>query len=88
MTFTACMYNALWHSGRLRVLRTDADPKQVAGITRSYLFGPLMYGSATLLAFVSAYASAAAYAAIAAFFVVSASVWAELRTSIRARRSR
>jgi uncharacterized membrane protein len=74
MTVTALVFNALWHSGR-RLLRADADPREVSGFTRSYLIGPLMYGGATLLAFASAYASAAAYAAIAGFFVLSASVW-------------
>ena len=52
-------YNAyeFEHNPQLAGLR--ADPKVVSGITRSYLPGAPMYGTATLVALVSAGASAA-----------------------------
>jgi transcriptional regulator with XRE-family HTH domain len=48
---------------------------EVSGITRSYLPGPLLYLTATLLAFVSSDASLVMYAAIAIFYVASATLW-------------
>ena len=75
LTLTAVMFNAVWHYGRVRLLRADADPREVSGITRSYIPGVPMYLIATLIAFVSAEASMAIYGALAAFYVVSASFW-------------
>jgi uncharacterized membrane protein len=74
-TVTALFFNGVWHYGRLRLLRPDADMREVRGITRSYIPGPLMYGGATLVAFLSAPASVALYCVIAAVYV-SASIWA------------
>ncbi len=72
---TAICFNALWRyaSGGMRLLRPDADRREVTGITRSYVPGVAMYGTATLLAFAHPWASAAAYVAIAAFYVLSSS---------------
>jgi uncharacterized membrane protein len=72
---TAICFNALWRyaAGGMRLLRPDADRREVSGITRSYLPGTLLYGAGTLLAFASPWASAAAYVAIAAFYVISSS---------------
>ena len=47
----------------------------MSGITRSYLPGPLLYLTGTLVAFVSADASLIIYAAIALFYVASSSLW-------------
>jgi uncharacterized membrane protein len=52
LTVTASFYNFLWlyaAAGR-RLLRGDADPRTVSGITRSYLPGPFVYLAATLIA--------------------------------------
>jgi hypothetical protein len=58
-----------------RLLRADADPKVVSGITRSYLPGPWMYLGATLVALVSPRVSVALFAAIALFFVLESALF-------------
>jgi len=80
MTATALMFNAVWHYGRLRLLRPDADPRAVSGITRSYVPGPLMYGGSALVAFASPQASVALYGLIAAVYVLSETVWGTRET--------
>jgi uncharacterized membrane protein len=78
LTCTAIFFNALWQyaaRGR-RLLRDDADPREVSGITRSFWPGTFAYATATGIAFASAWASAAMYAGIAAFYVVSSSSFA------------
>lgn len=84
LTVTACFFNGVWHYGRLRLLRPDADMREVRGITRSYVPGPFMYAGAALVAFASAPASVALYGAIAAVYV-SASVWAGGEAEISSR---
>jgi uncharacterized membrane protein len=73
LTATALFFNAVWlyasRGGRL--LHPGVDPKEVSGITRSYLPGVPMYASATLVAFVSPGASAILFGVIAAFYMVS-----------------
>jgi uncharacterized membrane protein len=75
MTTTAVFFISVWlyasHGGRL--LHANADPRMVSGITRSYLPGAPMYAGATLVAFVSAEASAALFGLIAAFYMLSSS---------------
>jgi len=77
LTVTAVFFISVWlyasHAGRL--LHPHADPKEVSGITRSYLPGTPMYAGATLVAFVSPEASAALFGAIAAFYMISSSVF-------------
>jgi uncharacterized membrane protein len=75
LTITAVFFNLLWRyaAWNHRLLRHDADPVEVSGISRAYLPGPFMYGGATLVALVSPEASAALYLAIAAFYVGSSS---------------
>jgi drug/metabolite transporter superfamily protein YnfA len=76
MVTMALFFNAIWHYAiRAGLLTPGADERDVSGITRSYLPGPLLYLTAALLAFVSADASLVAYAAIAIFYVASASLW-------------
>ena len=76
MVTMALMFNAIWHySIRAGLLVPGADTREVSGITRSYLPGPLLYLTATLLAFVSSDASLVMYAAIAISYVASATVW-------------
>jgi uncharacterized membrane protein len=75
LTLTALMFNAVWHyavrGGRL--LRDDADAREVSGITRSYVPGPIMYGTATVVSLASAVAGAVLYALIALLYAVSSS---------------
>ena len=73
MTITAICFFAVWMYGSGRLLRHDADMREVSGITRSYLPGTPMYGAATLIAFASGTASLILFAAIALFYAISAS---------------
>jgi uncharacterized membrane protein len=75
LTCTAICFNALWRYAARggRLLRPDADMREVSGITRSFWPGAIVYGVATAIAFASAWASAALYGAIAVFYVLSSS---------------
>jgi TMEM175 potassium channel family protein len=82
MTATAVFFSAVWFyaaAGR-RLLRADADPRVVAGITRTYLPGPWIYLTAALIAFVSPSASAILYLAIAALYVFESSLFGGRKT--------
>ena len=75
LTITAVLFNTLWNyaaRGR-RLLSADADPREVSGITRSFMPGVPMYGTATLVAFASPIASVILYGVIALFYVISSS---------------
>ena len=75
LTVTSIFFISVWlyaaYGGRL--LHPEADPRMVSGITRSYLPGSPMYGSATLVAFASPEASAALFGLIATFYMLSSS---------------
>jgi uncharacterized membrane protein len=73
MTMTAIAFFAVWIYGSRRLLRPDADRREVTGITRSYLPGAPIYATATLLAFVSSTVSLILFGAIALFYAISAS---------------
>ncbi len=75
LTITAILFNALWFHASVggRLLRGDADPRVVSGISRSYLPGPFIYLIATLVAFGSAVASVVLFAAITVFYVIESS---------------
>ena len=75
LTITAVFFNAIWRYAiwDRRLLRHDADPREVSGITRAYNPGIPLYAGATLVAFVSPRASAALYLAIALFYMISSS---------------
>jgi uncharacterized membrane protein len=77
MTTTAVFFSVVWFYASLggRLLRDDADPRVVAGISRSYLPGPFIYLMATLIAFASSTASVVLYLAIAAFYVLESSLF-------------
>ena len=77
LTATAVMFQAIWFYGSLgrRLLREDADPRVVSGITRSYLPGPWIYLTATLIALASPVASIILFAAIAIFYVAESSLF-------------
>jgi len=77
LTITAIFFNGLWFyaaSGH-RLLRADADPRVVSGISRSYLPGPFIYLAATLIALVSPVASVVLFGVIAVFYIVESSVF-------------
>ena len=77
LTITAAFFNVLWFyaaSGH-RLLRTDADPRVVSGISRSYLPGPFIYLVATLTALVSPTASVILFGVITVFYIIESSVF-------------
>jgi uncharacterized membrane protein len=77
LTTTAVFFNSLWlyasRGGRL--LAADTDRREVSGITRSYIPGAPMYGTATLVAFASSIASLILFGAIAFFYALSSSLF-------------
>jgi uncharacterized membrane protein len=78
LTATAVFFNLMWRyaigrGGRL--LRADADRREVDGITRSYRPGVPMYAAATVVGIFQAELSAGLYAAIALFYVLSSSLF-------------
>jgi uncharacterized membrane protein len=81
LTFTlmAISYGAMWFYAAVgrRLLRADADPRVVSGISRSFRPGSLIYGVATASSLISAYLGVGLYAAIALFYVVESSLFGE-----------
>jgi TMEM175 potassium channel family protein len=75
MTAMSIAYFTLWIYGVNRLLRPDADPRVIRGITRSYLPGTWIYLGSTLLAFVSPRASVIGFGLIALFYVVESSLF-------------
>ena len=76
LTLTAIVFNFMWRyaiGGGGRLLRPDADPREVDGITRSYRPGVPMYAGATIVGFFQAEIAAALFGAIALVYVVSSS---------------
>jgi uncharacterized membrane protein len=73
MTLTAICFFAVWIYGSRRLLRPDADRREVSGITRSYLPGTPTYGTATLISLVSAVASLIIYGLLAILYAISSS---------------
>lgn len=75
MTLTAIFFFTVWMYGSRRLLRPDADRREVSGITRSYLPGTPMYATATLLALVSPLASLIMFGALAVFYALSSALF-------------
>jgi uncharacterized membrane protein len=78
LTATAVFFNVMWRyaiGGGGRLLRADADRREVDGITRSYRPGVPMYALATVVGIFQAEVSAGLYAAIALFYVLSSSLF-------------
>ncbi|MDQ2911455.1 MAG: TMEM175 family protein [Actinomycetota bacterium] len=74
---TAIMFSVTWFyacRGK-RLLREDADPAVVSGLSRSYLPGPWIYLAATLIAFASPTASVLVFMATALFYVLESSIF-------------
>jgi uncharacterized membrane protein len=77
LTLTAVCFNMFWFyaaRGR-RLIDPDADPRVISGISRAYMPGVPIYGTATLVALVSPTASVALFAAITFFYLVESSVF-------------
>ena len=82
LTVTASFYNLLWlyaAAGR-RLLRDDADPRVVSGITRSYLPGPFIYLAATLIALWKPTVSVVLFAVIASLYALESAVFGRRET--------
>jgi TMEM175 potassium channel family protein len=73
MTCTAICFFAVWFYGSRRLLRPDADMREVSGITRSYLPGTPMYALTTVVAFFSPITSLVIFGALAIFYAISSS---------------
>jgi uncharacterized membrane protein len=73
MILMAVLFLAIWFYGSRRLLRADADRREVTGITRSYLPGVPSYATGTLLAFVNPVVSLVVFAALALFYALSSS---------------
>ena len=69
---TAIFFNLVWRyavKGR-RLLKPDADQKLVDAVTTEYRLGPIFYGAATVLAFVSVWLSLGIHALMAGLFLL------------------
>ena len=78
LTLTALFFNLMWRYGigaGGRLLRHDADRREVDGITRSYRPGVPLYAAATVVGIFQAEVSAALFGAIALFYVLSSSLF-------------
>lgn len=84
LTATAVVYNLIWQyaSRGRRLVREDADPHVLSGISRSFLPGPLAYLAATLLALASATTSFIVFAAIAVFYVLESTLFARVKSGV------
>ena len=83
MVATAIMFSITWFyaSRGKRLLRPDADPAIVTGISRSYLPGPFIYLAATLVAFVSPTTSVVLFMAIALFYVIESAIFGSVKSA-------
>jgi len=72
----ALAFNVLWHwiSHKNRLIDPASDPVHVRGISWQYAGGPFLYGSATLLAFVSVPLCLAVNFGLVVFFAMPGSV--------------
>ena len=82
LTATALFFNTVWFYAAIggRLLRADCDPRVVAGISRTYRIGPLIYLGAALVAFASPTASALLYLAITVFYILESSIFGGRQT--------
>jgi uncharacterized membrane protein len=76
-TLMGVAFGGMWWyaAGGKRLLKPDADPRTVAGITRSFRPGSLVYLGATLLAFASPVASLCVFGALALAYVVESGIF-------------
>jgi uncharacterized membrane protein len=73
----AVMFNAVWLYAAIgrRLIKKDADPRVVSGITRSYLPGPWIYLASTIVAWVRPTIGVILFGAIALFYVAESSLF-------------
>lgn len=76
LTVIAIFFQLFWQYAYRRLLRPDANRREVSGINRSYLPGVPLYVTATLVALLNATAALVIFAAIALVYV-SASIWGD-----------
>jgi uncharacterized membrane protein len=81
LTMTAILFNVIWRYAAWggRLLRQDADPTVVEGISRSYLPGPAIYLAATLVALANPLVSAGLYGAFALFYALESGLFGRRR---------
>ncbi len=79
---TAIMFDITWFYAVVgkRLLKRDAEPAVVSGITRTYIPGPWIYLTATLVAFASPVVSIVLFGVIAVFYVLESSLFGGTRS--------
>jgi len=82
LTLTAVLFNAVWFyaSRGDRLLRADADPQTVRGISKTFVFGPWIYLAVTLVATVRPGAAAIGFGLFALFWVIESSIFGRDRS--------
>jgi TMEM175 potassium channel family protein len=77
LTLTAVLFNAVWFyaARRNRLLHTDADPRVVRGISRTFVWGPWTYLVLTIVAAISPDLGAVGFALFALFWVIESSIF-------------
>ena len=72
MTSVAVMFNLVWRyaSTNSRLLVTRLPDDLLRKMTRNYLAGPVVYGTATIVGFFVPYVSLATYAALAVYWLL------------------
>lgn len=64
-------FNLLWrHAVRAHLLDPESDPRSIAAISRGYVFGPLLYSVAFVLAFINVYVSLVIVTGLGIFFAL------------------
>jgi uncharacterized membrane protein len=77
LTLTAVMFNLIWFyaaRGR-RLLRQDADPRTVRGISRTFVLGPWIYLGLTIVALLAPGLGAIGFLLFALFWVIESSLF-------------
>ncbi len=77
LTITALCFVLFWFYAvrRGRLIADNADPRVISGISRSYLPGAPIYGTATLVALVSPTASVILFGLISLFYLLESSLF-------------
>jgi uncharacterized membrane protein len=84
MIALAIGFAAFWFYASVgnRLLRSDADPRAVRGISRSYIPGTPLYTTATLLAFWSPTVSVCCFGAVTVFYVLEGALFGGERDTV------
>jgi uncharacterized membrane protein len=72
MSSVAVMFNVVWRYAATnhRLLVPGINDTALAKMSRNYLAGPVVYGAATLIAFIQPYISLAIFAALAVYWLL------------------